>query len=169
MPLEPMLLWLASIKVMVSGRAGSCEIWFSRITSSSSSGRPINALSSTDVIALAVKSILFSLSGRRWKKHNLKCWYQWPQWLSACHWFPALIFKQETYSWRRSRTCWSWWSCCSVHRSEWCLWEEVVHYPASSHHSRPNHQGTCTASKWAYLEHMGKKKETRRGREYNRK
>lgn len=61
-------MWLASIRVMVSGRAGSCEIWFSRITSSSSSGSPKNAVSSMELILLAVKSILFSLSEKRWKR-----------------------------------------------------------------------------------------------------
>lgn len=68
----------------------------------------------------------------------------------------------ETYSWRQSQTCWSFWFCCSEHRSEWCLWGEGAHYPDSSHRSRLNHQGMCTASKWAYLEYMDKKKENRK-------
>lgn len=68
MPLPPMLFWLASINVIVSGRGGSCEMWFSRITSSSSSARPANAFSSMLLISLAVKSILLSLSGERRKK-----------------------------------------------------------------------------------------------------
>lgn len=71
----------------------------------------------------------------------------------------ALLIKTKTYSWRQSQTCWSFGFCCSERRSEWCLWGEVVHYPASSHRSRPNCQGTCTASKWAYLEYTDEKKD----------
>lgn len=66
-PFEPTLLWLASIRVIVSGKDGSWEMWFSRITTSSSSGRPTKALSSMDVISLWVRSILFSLSEGRWE------------------------------------------------------------------------------------------------------
>lgn len=73
----------------------------------------------------------------------------------------------ETYSWRQSQTCWSFWFCCSEHRSEWCLWGEGAHYPDSSHRSRLNHQGMCTASKWAYLEYMDKKKENRKRKTYH--
>lgn len=79
-----MSLWLASIRLIVSGRAGSCEMWFSRITSSSSSGRPKKALSSMDVISLAVRSILFSLSGEKQPTCPLYIWSSIPLIFDSC-------------------------------------------------------------------------------------